>query len=106
RGLSLRAIALHRPGLLVRLFRLDRQRDGARLAIDAGELRLDLLADLEHCARILDAVATELGGAQLSVAAVAEIDDCTARIDLLYHAPDDRALGVVGDVGGERILRH
>src|SRR2546430_11721575 len=36
-----RAVALHRLGLLVSLLRLDRQRDGARLAVDPGEHRLD-----------------------------------------------------------------
>src|SRR5215468_6402642 len=38
RGLG--AIALYRLGFLVRFLGLDRQRDGARLAVDAGELRL------------------------------------------------------------------
>src|SRR3989440_641416 len=37
-----RAVALHRLGLFVSLLGLDRQRDGARLAVDTGELRLDL----------------------------------------------------------------
>src|SRR5579862_1548208 len=106
RGLRLGAIALHRLGLLVRLLRLDRQRDGARLAVDSRELRFDLLTDLQHRARVLDTVATELRGAQLTLDSVAEVDHCTARVDLLHHAPDDRALGVVGDVGGERILRQ
>ncbi len=61
-------------------------------------------ADLQHRARILDALASELGSAQLPFDAVAEVDDRAARVDLLHHALDDRALGVVGDVGGERIL--
>src|SRR5690349_12699071 len=98
------AVALHRLGLVVRLLRLDGQRNGARLAVDAGELGLDLLADLEHRARVLDAIAAELGGAQLTFDAVAQVDDRAASVDFLHHAPDDRALGVVGDVGRERIL--
>src|SRR5579863_1350997 len=103
-GSGLGAVALHRLRLLVRLLRLDRQRDGARLAVDAGELGLDLLADLKYRAGVLHALAPELGGAQLPFDAVAEVDDRTARVDLLHHARDDRALGVVGDVGGEWIL--
>src|SRR5262249_5331387 len=104
RGRTLGTVALHRLGLLVHLLGLDRERDGARLAVDAGELRLDLLAHLEPRARVLDAVPPELGGAQLTLDAVAEVDDRTACVDFLDHALDDRALGVVGDVGREGIL--
>src|SRR5215472_18738850 len=68
-------VALHRLGLVVRFLRLDRQRNGARLAVDAGELGLDLVPDLEHRARVLDTVAAELGGAQLALDAVAQVDD-------------------------------
>src|SRR6185437_3113823 len=85
RGRRLRgAVALHRLSLLVRLLRLDREGDGARLAVHAGELRLHLVADLEHRARILHAVAAELRGAQLSLDAVAEVEDGAAGI----HFPD------------------
>src|SRR5262249_54487713 len=85
-GRGLGAIALYRLGFLVRLLGLDRQRDGARLAVDAGELRLNLLAHLQHRACILDPIAAELRGTQLSLDAVAEIDDGTARIDFLDDA--------------------
>src|SRR4029077_689941 len=57
----LRAVALDRLGLLVRFLCLDRQRDGAWFLVDAGELRLHLVAHLEHRAGILDAIAAELG---------------------------------------------
>src|ERR1700728_1259668 len=103
-GCGFGTVALYRLGLVVRLLCLDGQRDGARLAVDAGELRLDRLAHLEHRSRVLDAVAAELGSAQLSIDAVAEIDDRAARVHFLHHALDDRALGVVGDVGRERVL--
>src|SRR6185437_7359144 len=66
------AVALHRFRLLVRFLRLDRERDGARLAVDARELRLDLIPDLQHRARILHAVAAELRGTQLTLDTVAE----------------------------------
>src|SRR6195256_5094561 len=104
RGRRLRAVTLHRLGLLVSLLGLDRQRDGARLAVDTGELRLDLIAHLEHRAGVLHALAAELGRAQLTLDTVAEIDDRAAGIDLLHHTLDNRALRVVGDIGGERVL--
>src|SRR5207248_1925858 len=53
-----------------------------------------------------DSIAAELGGAQLSFDTVAEIDDRAAGVDVLHHTLDDRALGVVGDVARERILRE
>src|SRR6185437_8718226 len=98
------AVALHGLRLFVDFLRLDRQRDGARLAVDTGELRLHFLADLQHCARVLDAITAELGGTQLPLDPVAQIDDGAARIDLLDEASDDRALGILGDVGREGIL--
>src|SRR6185312_2340583 len=83
------AVALHGLCLFVDLLGLDRQRNGARLAVDTGELRLDFLADLQHCARVLDAIAAELGGTQLPLDPIAQIDDGAARIDLLDEASDD-----------------
>src|SRR5579875_302764 len=100
------AIALHRLGLLMRLFRLHGEADRARLAVDAGELRLDLISHLQHRARVLDAVAPELRGAQLALDAVAEIDDRAARVDLLDGAAHDAALRVLGDVRRKGILRE
>src|SRR6185437_6797505 len=64
-GRRLGAVALHCLCLFVDLLGLDGQRDRARLAVDTGELRLDFLADLQHRARVLDAIAAELGGTQL-----------------------------------------
>src|SRR6185437_2194846 len=98
------AVALYGFRLFVHLLGLDRQGDRARLAIDAGELRLDLLADLQYRARVLDAIATELGCTQLPFDAVAQVDDGAARIDFLDEASDNRALRILGDVGRERIL--
>src|SRR2546429_94696 len=76
------------------------------MLVDAGELRHHLVADLEDRARVLDSIAAELRGAQLSFDTVAEIDDRAPGVDVLHHTLDDRALGVVGDVARERILRE
>src|SRR5690348_13631179 len=54
RGGLLGAVVGHRLLLLVDLLGLDRQRDGARLAIHAGEPGFDFLAHLEHGARVFD----------------------------------------------------
>src|ERR1700722_12625479 len=105
-GARIRAIALYGFGFFVNFLGLDRQRNGARLAVDTRELRLDLLARLEDRARVLDTVATELGSPQLAFDPVAEVDDGTARIHVLHDALDDRSLGVLSDVGGERVLRQ
>src|SRR6186713_1115949 len=51
----------YRLGFLVHFLRLDGQRNGTRLAIDAGEPGFDFLADLEHGARVFDAIPRELG---------------------------------------------
>src|ERR1700693_1439037 len=106
RGRSVGAIALHRFGFLVHFLGLDRQGDGARLAVDAHEFRLDFVADLQHRAGIIDAVTAKLRGTQLALDAVAQIDDRAARVDFLDGALDDAALRVLGDKGRERILRQ
>src|ERR1700683_3669186 len=104
RGRRIGAIALNRLGFLVHFLGLDRQRDGARLAIDADELGLDLIAHLEHRARIVDAIASDFRGTELAVDAIAQVDDRAARINFLDRALDDAALGILGDEGRERVL--
>src|SRR5262249_9816517 len=99
-----RAIALNGFRFLVYFLRLDRERNRARLAVDTRELRLDLLAFLEDGARVFHPIAPELRGTQLALDAVAEVDDRATRVDFLHGAADDRALRVLGDVRGERIL--
>src|SRR3984957_3025608 len=86
------AVAREGLGFLVRFLGLDRERDRARLAVDAGELRLDFLAPLEHRAGIFHPVAAELGGPQLPLDAVAKIDDRTAGVDFLDHTAHEGSL--------------
>src|SRR5688572_9446648 len=105
RGL-LGAVIGHRLLLLVDLLGLDRQRNRARLAIHAREAGFHFLADLQHRARVLDAIAAQLAGAQLAFDAVAEVDDRATRVHFLDEALDDGALRIVGDVLAERVLRE
>src|ERR1700722_19603568 len=104
RGRHFRPIALHRLRFFVNLFRLDRQRDGAGLAIHADELGLHLVADLQYRTRIVHPIAAEFRGAQLALDAVAQVDHGTARIHVLDRALDDTALRILGNEGRERVL--
>src|SRR4051812_20124632 len=61
RGL-LGTVVGHRLLLLVDFLRLDRQRDGAGLAVDAREAGFDFRTDLEHGARVFDAIAAQVAG--------------------------------------------
>src|SRR6185295_2170324 len=99
-------VVRNRLGLFVHFLRLDGQRDRTRLAVDAGEPGFDFLADLEHGARVFDAVTRELGGAQLAFDAVAEVDDRATRVHFLDGSLDDGALRVRGDPLAERVLRE
>src|SRR5882757_3041486 len=99
-------IILHGLLLLVDVLRLDGQRNTASLAVHTGKSGLDFLANLEQQARILDPIARQLGGAQLAVDAVAEVDDRPLGIDFAHHAFDDAALRMFGDIRGEWILRE
>ena len=47
-------------GFVVLVLGLDRQHQRMVLAVDAGELGLDLIADLDHEGRVVDAVARPL----------------------------------------------
>src|SRR5262245_27400176 len=105
RGLA-GAVVLHRLGFLVDLLSLDRQRDRAALAVHVRELRLDLVADLENRARVLDAVTRQLGSAQMAFDAAAQVDDRALGVDLADRALHDRVLRMLGDPGRERILRQ
>src|SRR5688572_17723595 len=98
------AVLLHRLGFLLGLARADRQRYRAALAVDAHEARFDLVAHLEHGARVLDALTRKLGGAQAALDAVAKVDDRAARVHFLDGALDDAALRVIGLVRRNRVL--
>src|SRR5258706_15082586 len=75
-----RAQLLHRLGLLGQILRLHREVDRAVLAIDVDDHRIHLVAFLQVRAQVLDAVARELGGAQIAFGA-ADIHHRTLGVD-------------------------
>jgi hypothetical protein len=85
-----------------RIFRLDAlpriveqllhaERDAVGLVVDLDDLDLDLLADVEHLGRMIDAPPGDVGDVQEAVDA-AEIDERAVIGDVLDHAVDDLAL--------------
>jgi hypothetical protein len=67
---------------------LDRQLDRARLAVDVDDHGRDLVAFLQHVARVLDTVAADFAGAQVAGDVVVELDLGAARVDRLDLAVD------------------
>src|SRR5436190_5000215 len=82
---------------------LDRQLDRTRLAVDVDDDRRDLVAFLQHVASVFDAVAADLGRAQVARDVGVELDLGAARVDGDHLAGDRRAAVVDRRVGGERI---
>src|SRR5258708_33431328 len=95
---------LHRLGLLGQVLRFDRQVDRAILAIDVDDHRLHRVALLENRAQILDPVARELGGAQVTLDVRARKRDHRAlAVDRLDRAAHYAFLLVAGDEVGEPV---
>src|SRR6185503_19429931 len=105
-GRGVGAVVLHRLRLLMRFLRLDRERNGADLAVHRHEARLDLIARLEHRAGVLDAIAGQLRGTEISLDPAAQIHHRALGVDVLYQALHDGALRVLRDPGRERVLRQ
>ena len=85
-----------------RIFRLDAlpriveqllhaQRDAVGLVVDLDDLDLDLLADIEHLGRVIDAPPGDVGNVQQAVDA-AEVDEGAVIGDVLDRAVDDLSL--------------
>ena len=66
------------------------------LVVDLDDAHLDLLADGQHFARMVDAPPGDVGDVQQAVDA-AEIDERAVIGDVLDRAVDDLAFGEVGD---------
>src|SRR5215470_8890572 len=75
----------------IRLQLLHAKRDAVGLVVDLDDLDLDLLADVEHLGRVIDAPPRDVGDVQQAVDA-AEVDEGAVVGDVLDHAVDDLAL--------------
>src|SRR5262249_52851473 len=70
---------------------LHAERDAVGLVVDLDDLDLDLLADVEHLGRVIDAPPRDVGDVQEAVDA-AEVDEGAVVGDVLDHAVDDLTL--------------
>src|SRR5580700_6067423 len=70
---------------------LHAERDAVGLVVDLDDLDLNLLADIEHLGRMIDAPPGNVGDVQQAVDA-AEIDEGAVVGDVLDHTVDDLAL--------------
>src|SRR5713101_7106264 len=93
----------HRFVLLGKFLLLDRKIDGSVLAVDVDDHRRDAVAFLEEVAGVLDAVAGDLGRAQVALEVAAQRDDRPLGVDRLDGARDELALLVARDEVVDRI---
>ena len=88
---------------------LEAERDARALAIELEDAHIDLVADLDHFGRMLDALPGHVGDVQQAIDA-AEVDEGAVIGEVLDRALDDRAfLQVVHQraaLGGEFLLDH
>src|SRR5262249_44433594 len=82
----------HRLVLLREILLLDREIDGAVLAVDVDDHRGDRVAFLQVRARVLHPSTRYLGGAEIALQIAAQRNDRAAGIDGLDRPRDDLAL--------------
>ena len=75
---------------------LHAEADALRLRVDADDLHLDRVADVDDLARVIDAAPGHVGDVQQAVDA-AEVDEGAVVGDVLDEAVDHLALGQPGD---------
>src|SRR5215831_8395020 len=101
-----RAFALelgHRLVLLGEILLLDREIDGPVLPVDVDDHRGNAVPVLEVVARVLHAVAGDLGSAQVAFEVRPQGDDGAAGVDRLHGAVDQLALLVARQEIRERV---
>ncbi len=88
---------------------LQAERDAVAFAVVAQHLGFDLVADLEHFARMLDALPRQVGDVQQAVDA-AEVDERAVIGEVLDHALDGLAFFQTREqrlaLGGDFLLHH
>src|SRR6478735_6167087 len=85
---------------------LDRQLHQAALAIGADDLGLDLVADLQALAGVLDALVGDVARSDIALDAAFEFNGRTLGVDFLHRALDDRPTGIRRDELAHRVLFH
>ena len=80
------------PRILVQL--LHAERDALRLGVDADDLDLDRLADMQHVGRVVDTLPGDVGDMQQAIDA-AQVHECAVVGDVLDDALDRLAFGEV-----------
>src|SRR5688572_2453336 len=89
-----RGVLLHGRLLFGRVLLLDGQVDRTALAIDVDDHGLDFLAFLQVLGHVLDAVAGNLGGAEVPFHVLLELDHGALGLDRAHDALHDGALVV------------
>src|SRR5271166_2756841 len=96
-----------RPRVFLQL--LHAEGDAVRLVVDLDDAHLDLLADAEHLARMVDPPPGDVGDVQKAVDA-AEVDERAIVGEVLDRAVDDLPFGEIGDdlvtLLGPALLEH
>jgi len=75
---------------------LHAEADALRVGVDADDLHLHHVADVDHLGRVVDALVAHVGDVEQAVDA-AEVDERTVVGDVLHHAVDHLALGQLVD---------
>ena len=88
---------------------LHAEADALRLRIDADDLHLHRVADVQDLGRMVDALPRHVGDVKQAIDA-AEVDECAVVGDVLHHAVDNLALFELGDdlgaLLGARLFKH
>src|SRR6185295_10976172 len=98
----LAAQLLHGVALLRQVLRLHRKVDRAVLAVDVDDHRLHAVAFLQVLGEVVDAVARELGGTQVTLD-TGDVYDGALGVHALHRAAHHAVLLVAGDEVGERV---
>src|SRR5690606_18852379 len=90
--------------LVFLVFSLDRQADDTALAVNADDLGFNFVADVQHVARIFNAVTADFGGFQSTFDLVSQGDYSALGVNFLDGTGDDGAFLVQRNEVGERIV--